>query len=77
MAKSIYIPVGGTFNYDGVDLVVVANKYNKAECTGCHFSDWERRKRGKSRFNCHLHGYACTAHMRKDGKQVIFKRKKN
>ena len=67
-----YYPVGTVFSYDGVRLKVKAIAYNNAVCTGCYFSDWERRKMGLSKFSCCIHSIACTAHLRKDKRHVVF-----
>lgn len=67
-----YVPIGFVTNYDGIKLKVVETPYNKAECTGCYFSDWERHKRGLAKFSCYAHKMLCTSHLRKDKKHVIF-----
>lgn len=66
-------PTGTIVHYEKVLLVVEATPYNKPVCTGCYFSDWERRRRGLANFSCHLHQMACTKHFRKDRKHVVFK----
>ena len=68
-----YLPVGTRTRYDDVELVVVAQEGNKALCTGCYFTDNVRRKYGRAKFSCYVHGMACTKHLRKDRKHVIFK----
>ena len=76
MAKRIFVPAGRTFRYDGVVLRAEPTPYNNAVCTGCWFSDWEREKRGQAKTSCYIHGYCCTAHNRRDGRHVIFRKVK-
>ena len=71
-----YYPIGTTVPWPtetGEKLVVEEAKGNKAVCTGCYFTDWQRRKRGLAKFSCYVHQMACTPPNRRDGKHVIFK----
>lgn len=68
-----YLPIGTKISYDDVELVVVAQDGNKPLCTGCYFSNYVRTRYRKAEFSCYVHGMACTKHLRKDRKHVIFK----
>lgn len=67
-----YYATGERIDYDGVTLLVTPTQYNNAVCTGCWFSDWERRKRGEAKMSCCTHGIACTKNKRKDKRHVVF-----
>ena len=65
--------IGTKITYSGITLLVTQAPNNNPVCTGCYFSDHQRRMRGENKFSCHLHGLACTKGERKDRHHVIFK----
>jgi len=67
-----YTEIGGMITYEGVKLKVVPSIFDRAECSGCYFSDYERDKRHLPRLSCCTHGNMCTKHSRKDGRHVVF-----
>ena len=60
-------------DYNGVSLVVLPQAGNKPSCLGCYFSNHVQKTINKHEFNCVSHGMACTAHLRKDKHNVIFR----
>ena len=68
-----FLPVGTIFEYDGVTAVVTLTDQKKPTCTGCIFSEFNRKKHKLPKISCYAHGYVCTSHTRKDKKQVVFK----
>ena len=56
----------------GEKLMVMESQDNKPICTGCFFTDLQRRKRGLGKFSCYMHQMACTPANRKDKKHVKF-----
>ena len=65
-----FAPIGSIIKYDNTTLRVISTPLPM--CTGCFFSDAERKKKGLAKFSCYMHKYACTAHVRKDKSHVIF-----
>ena len=65
-------PIGSVFNYENVQLKVVAQKENAASCVGCCFTENRYTKWHGGRISCYVHGLCCTKHIRKDKKHVIF-----
>ena len=68
-----YNPIGSTFKEGDVTLLVVESKDNGSTCRGCFYNTRSGTKRAYSG-SCFTHGHACTTHLRKDRKQVIFKK---
>lgn len=75
------IPIGTEIKYDGFRLKVKATEGNAPTCYHCFFSNYiQGNVLGRHEFSCYLHGMACTSHIRKDRRHVIFEmlnKKKN
>ena len=68
--KIIYNPLGTTFKEGDVLLQVVETKDYRT-CLGCYYAMHKNGKRIYKK-SCIYHNHACTAGVRKDGKQVVF-----
>lgn len=69
-----YNPIGSTFKEGDVTLLVVESKDGGSTCKGCFYSSYIDRTKRAYNGSCFTHGHACTTHLRKDRKQVIFKK---
>lgn len=66
-------PIGSIVKYGHDTLVVEPSPNNEPVCTRCYFSEVVRKRLGlTAKFSCYIHKMACTSHMRKDMKHVIF-----
>lgn len=71
--KLRYYPIGSIVIYENIQLAIVAQKGNRPSCAGCFFNyETYRRYISGKRISCCTHGMACTSHMRRDKKHVIF-----
>ena len=71
--KLRYYRVGSIVIYENIQLAIVAQKGNRPSCAGCFFNNTQYRKYSKGKtIACITHGMACTSHMRRDKKHVIF-----
>ena len=76
--KTIFNPIGSTFQYGSVTLRVVESHDNGASCHGCwyngyHYDDRMKKKRNYTEA-CMYHCHLCTAGNREDNKFVVFKK---
>lgn len=72
-----YNPIGSVFKEGEHILEVRESKYEGRTCTGCWYNSSTRKGNVKKRnypYSCYTHGHLCTSAMRKDKKQVIFKK---
>lgn len=71
MADWIYNEVGTTFQEGELTLMVVESEDGGRTCAGCWYNYKFKNKKNYAG-SCYQHRHACTAHTRKDKKQVVF-----
>lgn len=71
MSKKDY-PIGTKLKTE-IGETVFVEEMKKPLCTGCYFSNHQRRLRNLPEYSCYAHNLACTPYYRKDKKHVIFK----
>ena len=70
-------PIGSTFKEGVHTLEVQESKDDGRTCTGCWYVSWTGTRLQKKRnypYSCITHGHVCTPALRKDRKQVVFKK---
>lgn len=65
----------GSYFREGEHLLKVVECEDKgASCRGCWYNSYKRNTKIRNYpYSCCIHKHACTAAIRKDGKQVLFK----
>lgn len=66
-------PLGSEFVEGHVVLKVMECIGGPASCMGCWYDERKDKNHRNYTGSCFIHGHSCTAAVRKDNKQVIFK----